>query len=174
MRINFDRMSKLAGLSTGTNRKSLYEGAGMHYEADDDASENMDKLMEEDPADEGMGMYEEDPADEGMGMYEDEDEDMPEMNHMDEMIEIDEVMLVQELRRAKGIMQESKRRRLSESRKRQIFERELKQVIDEEVSNVMDEMNLTAGWVYGNNKPRNSRRGYTNQGSMLPGMGFKR
>ena len=162
MRINFDRMSKLAGLSTGTNRKSLYEGAGMHYEADDDASENMDKLMEEDPADEGMGMYE------------DEDEDMPEMNHMDEMIEIDEVMLVQELRRAKGIMQESKRRRLSESRKRQIFERELKQVIDEEVSNVMDEMNLTAGWVYGNNKPRNSRRGYTNQGSMLPGMGFKR
>ena len=163
MRINFDRMSKLAGLSTGTNRKSLYEGAGMHYEADDDASENMDKLMEED-----------DDADEGMGMYEDEDEDMPEMDHMEEMIEIDEVMLVQELRRAKGIMQESKRRRLSESRKRQIFERELKQVIDEEVSNVMDEMNLTAGWVYGNNKPRNSRRGYTNQGSMLPGMGFKR
>ena len=160
MRINFDRMSRLAGLSTGTNRNSLNEGAGMHYEVDDDTtSENMDNLMAE----------EDDDAEEGM--------DMPEMDHMenmDEMIEIDEVMLVQELRRAKGIMQESKRRRLSESRKKQIFQRQLKQVIDEEVSNVMDEMNLSAGWVYGNNKPRNSRQGYTSQGSFLPGMGFKR
>lgn len=166
MRINFDRMSRLAGLSTGTNRNSLNEGAGMHYEVDDDTtSENMDSLMAE----------EDDAAEEGMGMY--EDEDMPEMDHMesmDEMIEIDEVMLVQELRRAKGIMQERKRRRLSESRKRQIFEKELKQVIDEEVSNVMDEMNLTSGWVYGNSKPRNSRKGYTNQGSMMPGIGFRR
>jgi len=160
MRINFDRMSRLAGLSTGTNRNSLNEGAGMHYEVDDDTtSENMDNLMAE----------EDDDAEEGM--------DMPEMDHMEdmeEMIEIDEVMLVQELRRAKGIMQESKRRRLSESRKKQIFQRQLKQVIDEEVSNVMDEMNLSAGWVYGNNKPRNSRQGYTSQGSFLPGMGFKR
>ena len=159
MRINFNRMSRLAGLSTGTNRNSLNEGAGMHYEVDDDTtSENMDSLMaEEDPAVEGVGMY--------------EDEDIP---GMDEIIEIDEVMLVQELRRAKGIMQERKRRRLSESRKRQIFEKELKQVIDEEVSNVMDEMNLTSGWVYGDRKPRNSRRGYTNQGSMMPGIGFRR
>ena len=165
MRINFDRMSRLAGLSTGTNRKSLKEGAEMHYEVEDDAGNegtDMDGLMsEEDDADEGMG-----------SMYEDEEDDADE--DMDEMIEIDEVMLVQELRRAKGIMQESKRRRLSESRKKQIFQRQLKQVIDEEVSNVMDEMNLSAGWVYGNNKPRNSRQGYTSQGSFLPGMGFKR
>jgi len=159
MRINFNRMSRLAGLSTGTNRNSLNEGAGMHYEVDDDTtSENMDNLMAE-----------EDPAEEGVGMYEDED-----ISGMDEIFEIDEVMLVQELRRAKGIMQERKRRRLSESRKRQIFEKELKQVIDEEVSNVMDEMNLTSGWVYGDRKPRNSRRGYTNQGSMMPGIGFRR
>ena len=160
MRINFNRMSRLAGLSTGTNRNSLNEGAGMHYEVDDDTtSENMNSLMAE----------EDDAAEEGMGMY--EDEDIP---GMEEVFEIDEVMLVQELRRAKGIMQERKRRRLSESRKRQIFEKELKQVIDEEVSNVMDEMNLTSGWVYGDRKPRNSRRGYTNQGSMMPGIGFRR
>ena len=159
MRINFNRISRLAGLSTGTNRNSLNEGAGMHYEVDDETtSENMDNLMAE-----------EDPAEEGVGMYEDED-----ISGMDEIFEIDEVMLVQELRRAKGIMQERKRRRLSESRKRQIFEKELKQVIDEEVSNVMDEMNLTSGWVYGDRKPRNSRRGYTNQGSMMPGIGFRR
>ena len=93
---------------------------------------------------------------------------------LDEMIEIDEVMLVQELRRAKGIMQENKRRRLSESRKRNMFEAQLKQIIDEEVSNVMDEMNLNSQWVYGDRKPRNSRKGYTSQGSMMPGIGFKR
>ena len=174
MRINFNRMSQLAGLPAGSNGKSLYEGKD--HETD---------------AEEGMGMYEEEEtatyegtaldgldemdAEEGMGMY--EEDDLPEMDHMEdmeEMIEIDEVMLVQELRRAKGIMQESKRRRLSESRRRQIFDKQLKQVIDEEVSNVMDEMNLTAGWVYGDNRPENSRKGYTNQGSFLPGFGFKR
>ena len=159
MRINFNRMSRLAGLSTGTNRNSLNEGAGMHYEVDDDTtSENMDSLMaEEDPAVEGVGMY--------------EDEDIPDM---EEMLDVDETMLVQELRRAKRIMQESKRKRLNESRKQNMFEAQLKKIIDEEVQNVMDEMNLTAGWVYGDRKPRNSRRGYTNQGSMMPGIGFRR
>ena len=158
MRIDFNRMSKLAGLSTGTNRKSLVEGAGHYHEAESiDDSMSMDDMM----AEEAEAEAAEEGAEEGA-------------DPLDEMIEIDEVMLVQELRRAKKIMNESKRRRLSESRNRQIFERQLKQVIDEEVANVMDEMNLTAGWVYGNNTPRRSRKGYTNQGSMMPGLGFKR
>jgi len=150
MRINFNRMSQLAGLPAGSNGKSLYEGKD-HEIAEEEVEETatyegtaLDGLDEMD-AEEGMGMYEED--------------DLPEMDHMEdmeEMIEIDEVMLVQELRRAKGIMQESKRRRLSESRRRQIFDKQLKQVIDEEVSNVMDEMNLTAGWVYGDNRPKHN------------------
>ena len=38
----------------------------------------------------------------------------------------------------------------------------------------MDEMNLNSQWVYGDRKPRNSRKGYTNQGSMMPGIGFRR
>jgi len=170
MRINFDRLSKLAGLPADSNKKDLNEGAGNYYEADDnDQAEgnvpDMNELMaEEEAEEEGMTME--------MEMQMEEDEPQDEM--MDEMIEIDEVMLVQELRRAKGIMQESKRRRLSETRKRQIFDKQLKQVIDEEVANVMDEMNLSAGWVYGDNKPKRSRKGYTNQGSMLPGLGFKR
>lgn len=164
MRIDFNRMSKLAGLSTGTNKKSLFEGAGHYHEAETNDDPTMDEMMsDEEPTEEGMGIHEvdSDSAEEGADPF-------------DEVFEIDEVMLVQELRRAKGIMQENKRRRLSESRNRQIFERQLKQVIDEEVLNVMDEMNLTAGWVYGGNAPRRSRKGYTNQGSMMPGLGFRR
>ena len=175
MRINFNRLSRLAGLPTDNNRKSLYEGKDhedasekMSYEGT--ALEGMD-VLEDDEKGEGM-MYEEEHEDASETMYEEEHEEG--MDPENEMMEVDEVMLVQELRRAKRIMQENKRASLNESRRRQIFEKQLKQVIDEEVSNVMDEMNLTAGWVYGNNKPRNSRQGYTNQGSFLPGFGFKR
>ena len=170
MRINFDRLSQLAGLPSSGNRRSLYEGKGHEKEEaayegtaleglDAEPMEELDELELPDEAHEMAGM------------------DMPErdaVETLDEMIEVDEVMLVQELRRAKAIMQESKRRSLSESRNRQIFERQLKQVIDEEVQNVMDEMNLTSGWVYGDRRPRNSRKGYTNQGSMIPGIGFRR
>ena len=95
------------------------------------------------------------------------------------MVEVDEAMLVQELRRAKRIMQENKRRKqLSENRKQQrkqrMFEAQLRTIIDEEVQNVFDEMNYNSGWVYGKNKPKRSRNGYTHQGSYMPGIGFKR
>ena len=172
MRINFDRLSKLAGLPATGNRRSLYEGRG-----------NGD----------GEGGQDEGRSDEGRFSMEEMD-DMPEADEMpeadgvekevselgqtdhalEEMIEVDEIMLVQELRRAKRIMQENKRRSLNESRRRNMFEAQLKKVIDEEVQNVMDEMNLTSGWVYGDRRPTRSRKGYTNQGSMMPGIGFRR
>lgn len=166
MRINFDRLSQLAGLpSNGSNRRGLYEGA----------MSPMDAVSEEDIENEGMDHYNEMVG----GLDEEEDEGiMPEMNHddspLDEVIEVDEVMLVQELRRAKRIMNENKRRRLSESRRRNMFEAQLKQVIDEEVQNVMEEMNLTGQWVYGDRRPTRSRKGYSHQGSMMPGLGFRR
>ena len=180
MRINIDRLSKLAGLPTSGNssKRSLREG-----------KEEMEA--------EGMGMYEDDMSSEGTyeGLYEEEDEPnpMPEMadlaymseedkekeENMDELIEVDEAMLVQELRRAKRIMQENKRRKImAESRKRnrkqKMFEAQLREMIDQEVQNVFDEMNYTGGWVYGKDKPRRSRNGYTHQGSFIPGIGFKR
>ena len=142
MRINLDRLSTLAGIPNG--KPSI--------------NENVEAGMEE-------TMYEdEDITFEGDGM-EEEDEGM------EEMIEIDEVMLVQELRRAKRLMNES---RQSKAKKQAIFENNLKRIIDEEVQSVMDEMNLTSGWVYGNNTPKRSRKGYTAQGSMIPGIGFQR
>ena len=166
MRINFNRLSQLAGLPGGnSNRRSLYEG----------------KEVEEVDAEEGM-QYEEMQPEEGM-QYEasafdpvdlTEEQDEEEEMEMDELIEVDETMLVQELRRAKRIMNESKRRRLSESRRQSNFNKELKQVIDEEVQKVISEMDLSGQWVYGNNRPTRSRKGYSHQGSFLPGFGFKR
>ena len=176
MRINFDRLSQLAGLPSNGNstRRSLYEGKdpettegrGNKDEGRGDGDPPVDE-MDEPTMEELMGMHNED--DHGG------DEPTNEMGDpLDEIIEVDEAMLVQELRRAKRIMNENKRRSLSESRRRNMFEAQLKQVIDEEVQNVMDEMNLNSQWVYGDRKPRNSRKGYTNQGSMLPGIGFRR
>jgi len=157
MRINFNRLSKLAGLpdaNRDTSRRSLNEHneGKKHDHPHDDVDEMADIA------------------------YMDE---MDEMDPMEEVIEVDEAMLVQELRRAKRIMQENKRRKqLSESRnqqrKQKMFEAQLRTIIDEEVQNVFDEMNYNSGWVYGKNKPRRSRNGYTHQGSFMPGLGFKR
>ena len=172
MRINFNRLSKLAGLPSGSSsgRRFLNENADLEQEGAYD--EGMDPMYEDDDAmppamEEYSNMFE---AEEDEG----EDEDSSEA-----IVEIDETMLVQELRRAKRIMQENKRRQqLSESRRRQrkqrMFETQLRQVIDEEVQNVFDEMNYSNGWVYGKNKPRRSRNGYTHQGSYIPGIGFRR
>ena len=92
MKINVDRMAKLAGLgknSTRTSRsRSLNEGM------DHDAMEEMDHDT----------------------MEEMDHDAMEEMDPMDELIEVDEVELVQELRRAKKIMMESKKRNRRSSR----------------------------------------------------------
>ena len=94
-----------------------------------------------------------------------------------EMIDVDETMLVQELRRARKIMQEGKRKAAIKKRRRKqaLQESQLKAVIDQEVKNVLKEMdlNLNSSWMYGKRKPRKSRHGYTHQGSFLKGLGFK-
>jgi len=149
MKINIDRMARLAGLSAGNNtnysssRRSLNEG----YQHDSMEELDHDQMEESDH----------DP--------------MEELDHdpMEEVIEIDEVMLVQELRRAKKIMAESKKRRA----KQNLQESHLKKIIEEEVQNLFGDMNLNADWMYGSHKPRRSRKGYTAQGSYLKGIGFK-
>jgi hypothetical protein len=173
MRINFDRLSKLAGLPANgnNNRRGLYEGKDMgDLEGQDEGRYDEMEDLPEMAFDPEELSEESDP--EAMDM--DDGADMEDMDEMADVIEVDEAMLVQELRRAKRIMQENKRRRLSESRRRSEFDRQLKQVIDEEVQNVMDEMNLNSQWVYGKQRPTRSRKGYTHQGSFLPGLGFKR
>jgi len=165
MRINFDRLSKLAGLPENNSKGSLHESKSYSEGEDHEAMGEMADIAY---------MNEEDEGDDHEAMSEGEGHE-----DVDEMIEIDEVMLVQELRRAKRIMNENRRRaQLNESKKKQaaqnIFENQLKRIIDEEVQNVFDEMNISGQWVYGKNKPTRSKKGYTHQGSFIPGIGFKR
>ena len=144
MKINVDRMARLAGLSKNSSRssRSLNEGMGHDLDA------SMDEMYEEDPV-----------------------EEMDHDESLDELIEIDEIELVQELRRAKKMMMESKRR----TSKKDLQESQLKSIIEEEVQNVFSEMNLNlnSDWIYGSNKPKRSKQGYSHQGSFLKGLGFK-
>ncbi len=156
MRINFDRLSKLAGLPENSSSRSLHESKG--YEEGDD-HEAVAEMAD-------------------IAYMNEEDEEEEDDGDMDEIINVDEAMLVQELRRAKRIMQESRQRaQLNENRSKQreqnIFENQLKRIIDEEVQNVFDEMNISGQWVYGKSKPTRSKKGYTHQGSIMPGFGFK-
>ena len=80
-------------------------------------------------------------------------------------LEVDEAMLVQEIRRARKMIAES--RKVSP---KSLAEQKLKKIVAEEVENVMKDLNLTAGWVYGNKKPVNSQRGVVNTAFAGPGF----
>ena len=175
MKIDVNRLCRLAGLSN--NPSKLVNESYMPMEEKD-----LEEGMYEEDADEGMeekeleeGMYEEEELEEGM-YEEDADEGM------EEMIDIDEVMLVQELRRAKKLMKESaqkrhnkilRKNRHASKNKKTILENELKAIIESEVENIMKDLNLNAQWVYGKNAPKKSKKGYSHQGSFLKGPGFK-
>lgn len=149
MKINVDRLCQLAGVG----KKSL----GLLRESAYDAMEEAAPIS---------NMFAE-------AMEDEEKEDL------DKEIEIDEVELVQELRRMKRLMNENKKRQTilaqkAQAKRRQALqEAHLKTVIEEEVQNIMDELNISADWVYGNDKPKQSRKGFVHQGSFLKGIGFK-
>ena len=157
MKINLDRLCRLAGveaadgglLSEASNR-SMHEDPAVAGEVDHRYG-GPAQLAERSHGDMEEG-----------GMYEDEDaveEDM------DEMIEVDEKMLVQEIRRAKKMMAESRQRKES------LQETQLRKIVSEEIDAVFKDLNLTSGWVYGKKKPTNRHRGAVN--TAFPGIGFK-
>ena len=207
MRINLDRLCKLAGVSS--SNKVLSEASNRSYHDDpsvqaaDDPEFRFGKnQLSEKKVKEMMGhghmgdmgemggMYEEE-VEEGMGhsyhegMYEEEDMDetmyeakekdkkkMKEKEDLDEMIEVDEAMLVQEIRRAKKMMAEARQRKLNESKKREsLQETQLRKMIAEEIDGVFKDLNLTSGWVYGKKQPTNRTRGAVN--TAFPGIGFR-
>ena len=151
MNIDFDRICKLAGVSNGTSRRMLREGK--------EEEEDLKKEMYGEETDEGAGLYEEDEEEE-----------------QEEMVEVDVSELMSEIRRAKRIINENKiRARRKSNRRRQLQESKLKRTIAREVQNVLAEMEEhDSSWLYGNKKPRHSRRGYSNQGRSIPGIGFRK
>lgn len=152
MRINIDRLCELAGVpgAKRTRNSLISEGKDVDHDK-----------------------QEVDSVDEHGGIFEKKDEEDSELKEdpMEEIIEIDEADLVKELRRARVIMRENKKRKMQAKQK--LEEAQLKGIIDQEVKNVIKELQLTSGWVYGRNKPKKSRHGYTHQGSYLKGIGFK-
>ena len=167
MKINLDRLSQLAGINTSSS-KNLNESSYYEDSSIDGLEENMEENMEKEAHE---GDHYEGSAIDGL------EEVMDEKDDLDEVIEIDEVMLVQELRRAKKVMEAKRNRALVESRKieskkEELYETQLRSMIDAEVKAVLAELQ-DGQWVYGDNKPTRSKKGYSHQGSFLPGIGFK-
>jgi hypothetical protein len=182
MRIDFNRICKLAGVdarssNSGLMREGKDHDASAHemaamYENESDANES-DRSEGDDPkeTDEGSyGMHEEETDEGSYGMHEEAEDDQ------DEMVDIDMKELMSEIRRAKRIMaiNEQKKRNIAR-RKKNLQENHLKRIIQKEVENILSEIeDKDSSWVYGEKKPRYSRQGYTNQGRTLPGIGFSK
>ena len=166
MKINLDRLCKLAGLEGDAGMLSEASNRSMHDDAS--VSDEAEHRYGSNQLAEDADMYEDEDMDdmgEGMDKDMDEDADMHEDEGMDEMIEVDEAMLVQEIRRARKMISESKK-----ASPKSLAEQKLKKIVAEEVENVMKDLNLTAGWVYGNKKPVNSQRGVVNTAFAGPGF----
>ena len=170
MKINLDRLCKLAGVETsGGNVLKEASNRSMH----DDAA-----LSDEAAYRFGAGQLAEGELDEMEAEFTEESADMNEMDaefteesaDMDEMVEVDEAMLVQEIRRAKKLMAEARQRKADTLENLQ--EADLRKMISEEIDSVFKDLNLTSGWVYGDRKPRNRTRGAVN--TAFPGIGFRK
>ena len=173
MKINLDRLCKLAGVESGT--KTLNEASNRSYHEEtplsDESEHRYGKGQLSEELEEGGHYMEADgDADDERGM-DAENEGMHHMEgeDMDELIEVDEAMLVQEIRRARKMLSES--RKAKKVSPGTLAEQKLKKIVAEEVENVMKDLNLTSGWVYGDRKPTNSRRGVVN--TSFPGIGFR-
>ena len=156
MKINLDRLCKLAGVEGGKSNL-LSEASNRSYHDDASVSDEADFRFGSGQLSENNRDLEEDdmPVE---GMY---GSDMDE----DEIIEVDEKMLVQEIRRAKQMMAETRQRKES------LQESKLRKMISEEIDSVFKDLNLTSGWVYGKKKPTNRHKGSVN--TAFPGIGFK-
>lgn len=166
MKINIDRLCKLAGVASTqgqlneASNSSLRDDPALSGEAEYRFGNNQLAEDSDNPGDDGEEDSEKDKE-------EDDDGGMDE--HLDEVIEVDEAMLVQELRRAKAMIREARNARKAEQS--DLTEVQLRDIVADEVNNIMKDFNLTAGWVYGDSKPKNSKRGQVI--TSMPGLGFK-
>jgi hypothetical protein len=186
MKINFDRICRLAGVESRNERRArLTEGASHSYKMEmekEDASEGMHGQGHMEEYDEmAMEEYDEAAEEEAMkemfGAYHEEENENVTVSleeNLDEMVEVDPKELMEEIRRAKKLMALRESRKQKEaSNSRKLQENHLKRVIRQEIQNIMKDIdNVDNSWVYGNKKPKNSRKGYTSQGRTLPGIGF--
>jgi hypothetical protein len=177
MRIDFNRICKLAGINERSrSTRYLNESA----DSTDLDAENTELQHESED-----GLYEEDDnsmAYEMSDMYNEEVEEKPaeeeedESAKQDEVVDIDIRELMSEIRRAKKIIKINEiKARKNAQRKQRLKENKLKSVIAREVESVLSKIQENdSEWVYGKRSPRNSRQGFTAQGSTIPGIGFRK
>ena len=170
MRFDLERLSKLAGVSTGTkttlteaSNRSYHDGVVSDTDADrfgkNQLAESEDDLEERQKyGGNKRDISATDPGDEDYTWREGSDEEEnPEPGSEDVVLEIDEGMLRKEILRMKS-------ERLEETR--------LRGAIRKEIRDIFSSLTNDSSWVYGNDKPKNSRNGSVTQG--FPGIGFKK
>jgi len=164
MKINLDRLCKLAGVESSKSNL-LSEASNRSYHDDPSVSDEADyRFGSGQLSENNKDMEEDDMPAEGM-----HGSDMDE----DEVIEVDEKMLVQEIRRAKKMMAEAHQRKVNTRKSNpSLQEAHLRKMISEEIDSVFKDLNLTSGWVYGKKKPTNRHKGAVN--TAFPGIGFKK
>ena len=162
--------------------KHLPSHPGKQGDAEDEDKDEgtvMERFLAELEQEEGHHMGEDDDTHEGEQLDElgnrrkrDEMGDTDEKGHQlaegrdDEVLEIDENMLRREIMRMKGQRQET----LAESKLRDAIRNEIDAMLSEgEIDE--DIVYSDSTWMYGENRPRNSRKGQVTLGAL--GIGFK-
>ena len=158
MRFDAGRLAQLAGLSQESSGL-LREGAH-----DKDEEVNLD-LFEAEGDEEGH----EGEMDESIDDILDDDVDPPGIDEISAGSGDDEIVTVDENTLRREIMK-MKQQRLAESKIRKAVRQEIAAILSEEYDD--DDLYLTSDWLYGDNKPRNSRKGTV--ATALPGLGFKK
>lgn len=184
MKFNANRLALLAGIDSPSSRL-LSEGTDVKVSTPD--SEEEVKVSEGDDTDEDTDTLDEADDEEGdedsadpsaveAALYElgnlrkrEEQGDTDENGHqlaenLDEVIEIDEKMLRREIMR------------MRRQRGQALAEAQIRNVIRSEIGNVLaeldnDDLYSDGSWVYGENKPRRSKKGSVTLGAL--GLGFE-
>ena len=174
MRFDVNRLSVLAGLPASKAQK-LNEASNRSYHDDPSLAAERDiqygknQLAEE--ADAIPDKMTEDPEFH-FSIFEDADEDdSPEGNEGNEIVyEVDAQDLKEELAKLRMRTQNQRKQTLQEASLKRIIEEEVKSIFKQLEDGELD-LNITGNWVYGNNKPRNSRKGQIVRG--FKSIGFK-
>ena len=149
------RIATLAGVPV---RRNLKESKSFLFEGVDGAQKDVDEMAHgHGDIDELEELYELDEVDEMEEAYNEMEETHHDHGSMNEdVIEIDDAALINEVKRI---------------RRQNIQEEYLKTIIEDELKNVLAEMNSDSKWMFGEDKPTQSKSGIITQG--FKSIGFK-
>ena len=154
MRFDAERLARLAGIDNNSESGIISEAQNRSYHEDpsipDSESEYINQLNETEATEEDL-----------KELFGDIDED-------DLELELNESDLRNEIIRMKKLRSQKQR-----ANGQSLQERNLRSTIRKEIRNVLNDIDLnnTGEWVYGDNKPKRSKKGYVSIGAR--GIGFR-